>query len=255
MDLMHMWDEMGSVAKGIAVILVIMSMISFGVAIERIYTFTQARKQSKLYAPQVAKHLKEGRLKDAIAISSSKNYRYSHLAKVVLAGSAGIPVPAGKRRQPEPRRPGRHRPPRHSARLGADRQRPEEGRRRRSRPSARPRRSSDCSARSSASSPRSRASRPPARAVSARSRPVSRKRSSKPRSASSSPSRRCGSTTTSPAASSTSTSRWTTRRPSSSTTSSRRRRNHATGLPAAAFGRTLKAPPASTWQRHLQTAR
>jgi biopolymer transport protein ExbB len=86
MDLMHMWNEMGWVAKAIGVILIIMSMISFGVAIERIYTFTQARKQSKLYAPQVAKHLKEGRLKDAIAISSSKNYRYSHLAKVVLAG-------------------------------------------------------------------------------------------------------------------------------------------------------------------------
>jgi biopolymer transport protein ExbB/TolQ len=86
MDLMHMWAQMGPIAKGIGVILVIMSMISFGVAIERIYTFTQARKQSKLYAPQVAKHLKDGRLKDAIAISSSKNYRYSHLAKVVLAG-------------------------------------------------------------------------------------------------------------------------------------------------------------------------
>jgi biopolymer transport protein ExbB/TolQ len=86
MDLMHMWNQMGYVAKAIGVILIIMSMISFGVAIERIYTFTQARKQSKLYAPQVAKHLKEGRLKDAIAISSSKNYRYSHLAKVVLAG-------------------------------------------------------------------------------------------------------------------------------------------------------------------------
>jgi biopolymer transport protein ExbB/biopolymer transport protein TolQ len=86
MDLMHMWNEMGWVAKGIGVILIFMSMISFGVAIERIYTFAQARKQSKLYAPQVAKHLKDGRLKDAIAISSSKNYRYSHLAKVVLAG-------------------------------------------------------------------------------------------------------------------------------------------------------------------------
>jgi biopolymer transport protein ExbB/biopolymer transport protein TolQ len=81
-----MWQQMGWIAKAIGIILVIMSMISFGVAIERIYTFTQARKQSKLYAPQVAKHLKEGRLKDAIAISSSKNYRYSHLAKVVLAG-------------------------------------------------------------------------------------------------------------------------------------------------------------------------
>jgi biopolymer transport protein ExbB len=86
MDLMEMWNAMGWVAKAIGVILIIMSMISFGVAIERIYTFTQARKQSKLYAPQVAKHLKEGRLKDAIAISSSKTYRYSHLAKVVLAG-------------------------------------------------------------------------------------------------------------------------------------------------------------------------
>jgi biopolymer transport protein ExbB len=86
MDLMQMWTTMGWVAKAIAIILVIMSMISFGVAIERIYTFAQARKQSKLYAPQVAKHLKDGRLKDAIAISSSKNYRYSHLAKVVLAG-------------------------------------------------------------------------------------------------------------------------------------------------------------------------
>ena len=86
MDLLKMWGDMGWVAQGIGVILIFMSMISFGVAIERIYTFTQARKQSKLYAPQVAKHLKEGRLKDAIAISSSKTYRYSHLAKVVLAG-------------------------------------------------------------------------------------------------------------------------------------------------------------------------
>ena len=86
MNFIEMWQQMGPMAKGVGVILIIMSMISFGVAIERIYTFTQARKQSKLYAPQVAKHLKEGRLKDAIAISSSKNYRYSHLAKVVLAG-------------------------------------------------------------------------------------------------------------------------------------------------------------------------
>jgi biopolymer transport protein ExbB/biopolymer transport protein TolQ len=81
-----MWEQMGFVAKAVAFILVIMSMWSIGVAIERYFTYSQARKQSKLFAPQVAKHLKEGRLKDAIALSSSKNYRYSHLAKVVLAG-------------------------------------------------------------------------------------------------------------------------------------------------------------------------
>jgi biopolymer transport protein ExbB/TolQ len=70
----------------VAFVLFFMSMWSFGVAIERIFTFTQARNQSKMFAPQVAKHLRDQRLKDAIALASSKNYRYSHLAKVVLAG-------------------------------------------------------------------------------------------------------------------------------------------------------------------------
>ena len=77
---------MGPTAMAIAVMLFIMSFWSVGVAIERIYTFNQAKKQSKMYAPLVAKHLKDGRLKEAIALSSSKEYRYSHLAKVVLAG-------------------------------------------------------------------------------------------------------------------------------------------------------------------------
>jgi biopolymer transport protein ExbB/biopolymer transport protein TolQ len=81
MDLMHMWNEMGWVAKAVAYVLFFMSFWSVGVFVERWYTFQQARKQSKLYAPQVAKHLK-----DAIAVSQSKNFRYSHLAKVVLAG-------------------------------------------------------------------------------------------------------------------------------------------------------------------------
>jgi biopolymer transport protein ExbB/biopolymer transport protein TolQ len=83
---MAMYESMGFVAKSVAVVLLIMSMWSLGVGIERFFTYQQARTQSKLFAPQVAKHLKEGRLKDAVALSSSKNYRYSHLAKVVLAG-------------------------------------------------------------------------------------------------------------------------------------------------------------------------
>ena len=86
MNLIEMWNQMGFFAKAIAYVLFFMSMISFGVAIERFYTFLQARKQSKLYAPQVAKHLKDGRLKEAVALSQKKEYRYSHLAKVVLAG-------------------------------------------------------------------------------------------------------------------------------------------------------------------------
>jgi biopolymer transport protein ExbB/biopolymer transport protein TolQ len=86
MNLIEMWNQMGFIAKAIGWILFIMSMISFGVFVERLYTFLQARKQSRLYAPQVAKHLKEGRLKEALALSQRKEYRYSHLAKVVMAG-------------------------------------------------------------------------------------------------------------------------------------------------------------------------
>jgi biopolymer transport protein ExbB len=86
MNLIEMWQQMGFFAKAIAFVLFIMSFISFGVFIERFYTFLQARKQSRLYAPQVAKHLKDGRLKEAVALSQKKDYKYSHLAKVVLAG-------------------------------------------------------------------------------------------------------------------------------------------------------------------------
>ena len=86
MQLLDLWSQMGWPVRLLMFVLGFMSMWSVGVFFERLYTFTQARKQSKLFAPQAAKHLKDGRLKDAIAVSQSKNYRYSHLGKVVLAG-------------------------------------------------------------------------------------------------------------------------------------------------------------------------
>ena len=85
-DPLELWEQMGVPVKLLMLILAIMSMWSMGVFFERLFTFTQAGKQSKQFAPQAAKHLKDGRLKDAIAISQSKNYKYSHLGKVVLAG-------------------------------------------------------------------------------------------------------------------------------------------------------------------------
>ena len=86
LDFIEMFQQMGSVALGVAVVLFFMSFWSVGVAIERIYTYNKARQQSKLYAPEIAKHLKTGDLKKALALSSSEDYKYSHLAKVVLAG-------------------------------------------------------------------------------------------------------------------------------------------------------------------------
>lgn len=86
MDLLEMWEQMGAPVRILMAVLALMSMLSVGIFFERVFTFLQAQKQSKLFAPQVAKHLKDGKLKAGIAASKSKNYKYSHLAKVVLAG-------------------------------------------------------------------------------------------------------------------------------------------------------------------------
>ena len=86
MDFLELWEQMGMAVRLLMGVLVIMSMASVGVFFERLFTFVQAAKQSKVFAPQVAKHLKDGKLKEAITISQSKNYKYSHLGKVVLAG-------------------------------------------------------------------------------------------------------------------------------------------------------------------------
>ena len=86
MDFIELWVQMSMPVKLLMGILAVMSMWSVGVFFERLYTFYQASAQSKTFAPQVAKHLKDAKLKDAIAVSQSKNYRYSHLSKVVLAG-------------------------------------------------------------------------------------------------------------------------------------------------------------------------
>ena len=86
MDILDLVSQMSWPVMALMLVLALMSMWSMGVFFERLFTFFQAGKQSKMFAPQAAKHLKDGRLKDAIAISQSKTYKYSHLGKVVLAG-------------------------------------------------------------------------------------------------------------------------------------------------------------------------
>ncbi len=86
MDFLELWEQMGVSVKILMGLLALMSMASVGVYFERLFTFTQATAQSKTFAPAVAKHLKDGKLKEAIQMAGTKNYRYSHLGKVVAAG-------------------------------------------------------------------------------------------------------------------------------------------------------------------------
>ena len=85
-SLVDMFKNMGGVAIGVVLVLAIMSVYSIGVMIERVWTFKHATDQSRKYAPEVARFLKQGKIKEAIDDSHGIGVKYSHLAKVLVVG-------------------------------------------------------------------------------------------------------------------------------------------------------------------------
>ncbi len=83
-NLLEMWQSMGWVAKGVVILLFILSAYSIGVMIERWLIYRAARKQSRLFTPAVAECLREGKIDEAIALG--EQYNKSHLAKVLVSG-------------------------------------------------------------------------------------------------------------------------------------------------------------------------
>jgi len=81
---MQMVKSMGAVAIGVVVVLLIMSVYSIAIMVERYLTYTAAKKQSREFAPRVAQALKNDRIEEAINISDK--HRKSHLAMVVSSG-------------------------------------------------------------------------------------------------------------------------------------------------------------------------
>ncbi len=99
MNLMELWGSMGVIAKGVVVILAIMSAYSISVMIERWITYRQARKQSRVFTPAVAECLKEGKINEAIALG--EQYNRSHLAKVLVPGLSELLAHAKAKEIPE----------------------------------------------------------------------------------------------------------------------------------------------------------
>ncbi len=83
-DPISLWNQMGTAARIVVIILFIMSAWSIGVMIDRWLAFSAARKQSRAFAPAVAGALREGKLDEAVKIA--ERHKKSHLAKVVTAG-------------------------------------------------------------------------------------------------------------------------------------------------------------------------
>jgi biopolymer transport protein ExbB/TolQ len=86
MGLMDMWAEMGTIARAVALILMFLSVVSIYLFIERQIVFFRARSKSKAVAPKLADLLKKGQVQDALTLSSKKEFKGSHLARVTAAG-------------------------------------------------------------------------------------------------------------------------------------------------------------------------
>jgi len=79
-----LWNSMGGLAKGVVVLMAVMSIYSIWVMVERFITFNRAKNQSLKLLGALSNVLTRGDYQQAIDIT--KKFKESHLAKVIGAG-------------------------------------------------------------------------------------------------------------------------------------------------------------------------
>jgi len=84
--LIEMWQAMGMVAKTVAITLIFLSIVAIYLFVERQIVFARTKTKSKKVAPKLADLLKSGKVQDALTLSSKKENKGSHLARVTAAG-------------------------------------------------------------------------------------------------------------------------------------------------------------------------
>src|SRR5437588_2977401 len=85
-SLLGMWGTMNWVARGVVVVLFIMSVWSLTIAVERLWRFQKAKKESLALAREVTPLLQRHDLDGAVTKTRDKRFRHSHLARVLNAG-------------------------------------------------------------------------------------------------------------------------------------------------------------------------
>ena len=80
-SLLALWNDAGWFAKGIIVLLAIMSIYSLAIGIQKWFRFRKAQKETARFAPEFARFLQEEQLDDAIALAEKQ--KVSHVARVL----------------------------------------------------------------------------------------------------------------------------------------------------------------------------
>jgi len=81
-----MWQQMGLLAKTVFVILILCSVWSFAVGIERFIHYLKVQKQSRVFIKMFEKYLSQGKVDDAIELAKNQKFKNSHVAQVLYAG-------------------------------------------------------------------------------------------------------------------------------------------------------------------------
>jgi len=83
-SLLGLWKVMTPIAQGVVIVLLILSVWSLYISVERLLFFRKAQKQSLAFAKLATENLKHDR--PQAVIDAAQKYPQSHLARVVAAG-------------------------------------------------------------------------------------------------------------------------------------------------------------------------
>jgi biopolymer transport protein ExbB len=80
-DLLHMWGTMGNFAKGVVIVMALMSVYSLTIMFTKFVQFARSQSETRKFAPQFSRSIQEENLDQAIALA--EKHKKSHLARVV----------------------------------------------------------------------------------------------------------------------------------------------------------------------------
>ena len=84
MGLLDLWGHMGWFAKGIVIVMALMSIYSLTIMVQKWWNLRKAQKETIKFAPEFSQFLEEDNLTEAIRLAES--YKKSHVA-LVLGGA------------------------------------------------------------------------------------------------------------------------------------------------------------------------
>lgn len=89
-SLSEMWEHAGWIARGVIITLVLMSVVSLMVGVERVLAFRQATERSKQLAAAIIPSLNKNDVSGALKVAQDEAYKGAYLGPLLKAGLAEL---------------------------------------------------------------------------------------------------------------------------------------------------------------------